>query len=307
MKTTRRDKELFESQHYNRKLSRPMTFPFSRPLSDPLNGGGVDPDASAYLALLSGDGVSVSGPQAAAINDFFVTGKDEGWYSDLKRIYLPIWGAAGPNARCLVSSTSGTFAGSMTHGAGFVTGDGSSSYFDVGSTPSTLGIATGDCFIMRGIHASPVTSSVAQTASCGVAASSATASLAMLNGATGHVLAGTTYFRQPSTSGGPIITGQGADYRGIYIGSSTATDSRFLLRRRSGGTTVVSSTVSDTQSIYNGNPYFLSRNVSGSADYHTTQSEFAWALGTGMTQAQAGDFTAALETMWETCNGLTLF
>jgi len=38
MKTTRRDKELFESQHYNRKLARPLTFPFSRSFSAPLNG-----------------------------------------------------------------------------------------------------------------------------------------------------------------------------------------------------------------------------------------------------------------------------
>ena len=41
MKTTRRDKELFESQHYNRRTTRPLTFPFSRSFSAPLNGRGL--------------------------------------------------------------------------------------------------------------------------------------------------------------------------------------------------------------------------------------------------------------------------
>jgi len=41
MKTTRRDKELFESQHYNRRTTRPLTFPFSRSFSSPLNGRGL--------------------------------------------------------------------------------------------------------------------------------------------------------------------------------------------------------------------------------------------------------------------------
>ena len=304
MKTTRRDKELFESQHYNRKLSRPMTFPFSRPLSDPLNGGGFDPDATAYIALLSGDGASVSGSQAAAINDFFVSGKDEGWYSELKRLYLPIWGAAGPNARCLVSGTSGTFNGSMTHGSGFVTGDGSSSYFDVGATPSAMGIANGDAFLMRGIHTSPAGG---VHSGFGVADTSTAASLAMLNFASTHASAGTTYFRQPSSTASAQITGQGSEYRGIYIGSSTATNARFLLRRRSGGTTVVSNTTLATTAIKDLSPYCMARRLTAGLNTPSPGSEFAWAFGTGMTQAQAEDFTAALETMWETCTGLTLY
>ena len=266
-------------------------------------GGSIDADAAAYLALLSAQGVAVTGAQSSAIDAFFVTGKDEGWYSDLKRMFLPIWAAAGPNALCLVSSTSGTFSGSVTHGAGFVTGDGSSSYFNVGATPSALGIATGDALIMRGIHIDGSDNHDA----CGVAQTSSLASLALLNFAAGHASEGTTYFRQPSGTAQVEITGQGTEYRGIYLGSSTATNARFLLRRRSGGTTVESNTGSDTQAILDQAPLFLARNLNGTASNRTDGSEFAWALGTGMTQAQATDFTAALETMWETCTGLTLF
>ena len=264
--------------------------------------GGIDADAAAYLALLSAQGVAVTGAQSSAIDAFFVTGKDEGWYSDLKRMFLPIWAAAAPNAICMVSGTSGTFSGSVTHGAGFVTGDGSSSYFNVGATPSALGIATGDALIMRGIHIDTPTNTFN---ACGVAVTSTTYSLALATG--GSTIAGTTYFRQPKSAGQVLITGQGTEYRGIYLGSCTATDDRFLHRRRSGGVTVVASTVSDTQAIFDQVPLFLARNLNGTSSNHTDGSEFAWALGTGMTQAQAGDFTAALETMWETCTGLTLF
>ena len=283
-------------------VSQSVSQDVSQSVSDPFTG--LDPDASAYLALLRGDGVSVSGAQQTAINDFFVSGKGEGWYSDLKRIYLPIWGAAGPNARCLVSGTSGTFNGPMTHGSGFVTGNGSSTYFDVGATPSAMGIANGDAFLMRGIHASPAGG---LHSGFGVAENSNASSLAMLNFASTHASAGTTYFRQPDGASQVQITGQGSEYRGIYIGSSTATNARFLLRRRSGGTTVVSNTTLATTAIKDLSPYCMARRLTAGLNTPSPGSEFAWAFGTGMTQAQAEDFTAALETMWENCTGLTLF
>ena len=266
--------------------------------------GGIDADAASYISLLSDQGVAVTGAQSSAIDAFYVTGKDEGWYSALKRMYLPIWSAAGPNAIDLIGGTSGTFNGSMTHGAGFVTGDGSSSYFDSGATPSAMGISTGDAFILRGIHASPAGG---VHSGFGVAENSNASSLAMLNFASTHASAGTTYFRQPDGASQVQITGQGSEYRGIYIGSSTATNARFLLRRRSGGTTVVSNTTLATTAIKDLSPYCMARRLSAGLNTPSPGSEFAWAFGTGMTQAQAEDFTAALETMWETCTGLTLF
>ena len=268
-------------------------------------GGGsrLDADAQAYITAIEGDGVTVTGAQKTAISDFVVSGKDAGWYSELKRLYLPIWAAAAPNARCLVSGTSGTFNGSVTHGAGFVTGNGSTGYFEVDANPSTLGIATGDCFIMRGIH----TDTGNGHSACGVATHSAAGSLAMLNFSSSHGSSGTTYFRQPTSAAGVSITGQGADYRGIYIGSSTSTSARFLMRRRSGGTTEVSNTLSSTDAIYDYAPYFLARKTSSATlNSPTRGSEFAWAVGTGMTSTQAAAFTAAIETMWENCTGLTL-
>jgi len=52
--------------------------------------GNFDADASAYITLIEGDGVSVSSAQKTAIHTFFKTGKSDGWYSHLKRAYFPV-------------------------------------------------------------------------------------------------------------------------------------------------------------------------------------------------------------------------
>ena len=263
----------------------------------------MDEDAVAYLTAIEGDGAGVTWAQAVAVSDFVVAQKASGAWAALKRLYFPIWAVASANARCMVSATSGTFVGGVTHGAGFVTGDGSTSYFDVGATTSTLGLSTGDVAIMRGIH---IDGSSAHDA-CGVTSGTGTNSLAMLNYASSHGSAGSTYYRQPGISAAATLTGQGTDYRGIYIGSSISTASRFLQRRRSGGTVVVKSFLADGSIITNANPYFLGRNNGGTLNLPTSGSEFVWSLGDGMTETLAGSFTADIETMWETCTGLTLF
>lgn len=262
----------------------------------PFSHESLDSDAAAYITLLEGDGVSVSGAQKSAIDAFYVSGKSDGWYSKLKRFYFPVWNAAAPSARCLVSSTSGTFSGSISHNSGFVTGNGSNTHFDSGSTPSSMGIVTGDALLLRGIHSDDISVHDA----FGVAQNSNSASLAMLNFSGG----GTTYFRQPSQTAGVNMTEQGS-YRGIYIGSSTATNSRFLLKRTTSGTTVVTNTASETTAIYDQNPHFLARRLPTISN-RTKGSEFAWGLGNGLTQAQAEDCSLAIKTLWETVTGLTL-
>lgn len=278
-------------------LTAPLTTAVARPIESSLTGSSSgDPDANAYIALLEGDGVSVSGAQKTAIDTFYVTGKSDGWYTKLKRFYFPVWNAAAPSARCLVSSTSGTFSGTISHNAGFVTGNGTNTHFDTGATPSAMGIVTGDALLLRGIHLDD--DSVHDA--CGVAQSSSAQSLAMLNFQSG----GDSYFRQPSNTTGVTMSGQGS-YRGVYVGSSTATNARFLLKRTTSGTTVVSSTSNDTTAIYNQNPHFLARRLPTISN-RTKGSEFAWGLGNGLTQAQAEECSLAIKTLWETVTGLTL-
>jgi len=80
----------------------------------------ADSDAEAYVAAIETEGVAPTDDQKEAIDTFFVNAKSSGYYTALYRLYLPIWGAAAPNAKCLVSLTSGTFTGSFTHASGYV-------------------------------------------------------------------------------------------------------------------------------------------------------------------------------------------
>jgi hypothetical protein len=107
--------------------------------------GALDPDAKAYIAAVETAGATVSGGQKAAINTFFKTGKSEGWYSNIKRLYLPIWAAAAPNAIDMIDLGSGTFNGGVTHAAGYVQGNGSTGYFDTGSTATAKGLSDASC------------------------------------------------------------------------------------------------------------------------------------------------------------------
>ena len=129
--------------------TRPLSRPLSRSLSRSLVGGLAtgfsfsDTDASTYAAAIEGDGVVLSDDQKQAIDTFYVTGKSEGWYSDLARVYLPVWQQASANSRCLVSGTQGTFNGGISHNAGYISNPSFSGYFDTGSTSVGKGLSLG--------------------------------------------------------------------------------------------------------------------------------------------------------------------
>ena len=94
-------------------------------LSNMLGGGmvaGLDPDAKAYVNAVIATGVTVTGLQRNAINNFIEGEKTASRWSIHKRLYLPIWANAAANAICLRSLTSGTFVNSPTMGAGFIKG-----------------------------------------------------------------------------------------------------------------------------------------------------------------------------------------
>lgn len=96
--------------------------------------GGADANAKAYIAAVTATGTSVSATQKNAINKFYKTAKTGGYYTSLKRLYLPIWASASANAIDLIGLTSGTFVGGVTHNAGFVQGNGTTGYFNMNTT-----------------------------------------------------------------------------------------------------------------------------------------------------------------------------
>ena len=103
----------------------------------------TDSDASTYAAALEGDGVTLSDDQKQAIDTFYTTGKSEGWYSDIARLYLTIWGQASANSRCLVSGTQGTFSGGIGHNAGYIDNPSYSGFMDTNSSAVAKGLSSG--------------------------------------------------------------------------------------------------------------------------------------------------------------------
>jgi hypothetical protein len=263
-------------------------------------GVALDADAKAYIAAVETAGATVSGGQKKAIDTFVKTGKSDGWYSSLKRMYLPIWASASPNAIDMIALGSGTFNGTVTHGAGFVQGDGSTGYFDTGSTQSNCSITASSAYYAAVVK---------------VAATSTNKAILGVGSSSNNML-----FRASST------TQVQARHFGLADGeitSSTTTSNAILSFSRNAGDRTIWRRSSSTRTAIAGpttgidsgttvisNIFTLAFNnssIAGSAPAGFSNAEFgAFAIGTGLTDAQDGNFTLALKNLWEGTTGLTL-
>ena len=257
-------------------------------------GGSIDADAAAYLALLSAQGVAVTGAQSSAIDAFYVTGKDEGWYSLLKRMYLPIWAAAGPSAIDMIGLTSGTFVGGVTHSAGYVTGNGTTGYFradaKIPAVASIEDVLVGT--LNNTWHQAPNKIGIGSGATSGTSIrhgsmNSASVPIAIVLGVnvTGAAT-GTDGINIAAREGGTTYLGQklGAGSYGELSSTASLTsalDDHFV--------TVMGTATSDT----------------GAGALSTSQTGGA-VIATGMDATQRGEFVTAWEALWETTTGLTL-
>lgn len=97
-----------------------------------LTTGDYDSDAQAYFDAMSAEGATLTTDEKDAYNTFVLTGKSQGWYSNLV-IFHPIMGsnADGHVINSINPSVSGTNNGGITHNAGSVTFNGSTGYVDV--------------------------------------------------------------------------------------------------------------------------------------------------------------------------------
>lgn len=257
-------------------------------------GPGLDPDAAAYIALIEGDGETVSGTQRAAIDTFYKTGKSEGWYSSLKRLYLPIWGAASPNARCLVSGTSGTFTVSgVTHGAGFVQGDGANGWFDFGASAVSLSILTNSAFCGFLITGTPGGSFEGYVGARLVGDSAINSDGANLYVVHGAAASGAVPLAKASQSG--II--------GFTVG---ATNIEIRRRTTAGAASVGGVGVTPGGTLPAANYGMMCRNDNGTPILPSDEKFGACWVGLGVTTTNHDGFTLALKNLWETCTGLTL-
>jgi len=255
-----------------------------------------DPSAKAYINAVVAAGATVSGGQRTAINNFYKTGKSDGWYSSLKRMYLPIWGVAAPNAICMTSLTSGTFVGGVTHGAGFVKSDTTTGYMNTNVGLTTLGLSLSS-YHFAGLYkaSSGQANSYLFGSQSGtnvnrmfMSAAICTADLAssVLGRATGTVAIG--------------------DRLGIFTFGGAAS-ARFLKRRKTSGvTTIGSTTTTITAQPNNLNMAFLAHNNSGTISSYCGEEIGAFSIGLELTDAQDTAYSLALKNLWEGCTNLVL-
>jgi hypothetical protein len=258
-------------------------------------GAALDADAKAYIAAVETAGATVSGGQKAAIDTFYKTGKSDGWYSSLKRIYLPIWGVAAPNAIDMMELGSGTFNGTVTHGAGFVQGDGTTGYFDTGTNAVALGGASGNAslFALVKSYTSVIEQGLIGAVTSGI-------------GQGNQLRLQTTNFNfvHPTIAGNVSIA---ASTGGIHVGSATSTSNRFSLRRGSSGVTSTAQTTTETTSLLSINIYAMCRNlILATPNSFSTAELGAYGAGISLSIQDATDFTLALKNLWEGTTGLTL-
>lgn len=252
--------------------------------------GILDQDATNYIAAVTSAGATVTSTQKYAINDFILAEKSASRWTGLKRFYLPVWGVAAANAICMKSLTSGTFNGGVTHGSGFVQGDGATGYFDFGASPSGLGLANFSVsqFVLHqdvGVSGNRM----------GVIAASSADQCRM-------------FFSTSITTnigGTPTAAITSVTRDGIFVATRASATSLRVHRRHSGGFgSGAEVTTTATGTIPSLNYYALVHNNNGVPINFSTNITGLYGISDAVADPSA--FTLNLKTLWETVTGLTL-
>jgi hypothetical protein len=262
----------------------------------------IDPDAKAYIAAVVAAGGTVSGGQKSAINTFYKTGKADGWYSSIKRLYLPIWGIEAPSAIDMIGLTSGTFVGGINHSAGYVTTNGTTGHFLSDVSPGGAGCTLDG----TGVFAlTTAASSLLLTNSQRFFAAQA------LSNNTRVFLSGNATANRFGSSGlnnNLFLTFfANGDQRGVqFIGRSTSANT-FVVFRNSA--LLTDSQASTSSTLNTTTPMcWLAGNNNGAISAYAPNTARLGAAGMteGMSQATAEAFTLQLKALWENCTGLAL-
>jgi len=253
---------------------------------------GQDPSAADYIAAVRAAGATVTSSQVGEINTFYKAAKSGGYYTSLKRLYLPIWGVAAANAIDMIGLTSGTFSGGVTHGAGFVQGNGTTGYFDSATSPTDISLDMTGATMFRLIYEAITGNNY----------------IGAISGADGFWL-GSNGTNCVAIIGAVAGISVANDERGILLTSRTSTTAFSLYARNSSGfTTVGSDPTLDTGGLPNRDILLSGARDNGvvAAIWADTSKDGLYGIANGMNAATAQTFTSHLKTLWEGCTGLTL-
>ena len=252
----------------------------------PISGLASGPEA-AYIAALTAAGATVTAPQRAAISTFMSGEIAAGRWDKMKRLYFPVWGSPAANAICMKSLTSCTFNGAFTHASGYIQG-GTNKYISLGTTLDGLGISPGSHYF-AGLFKTAISSNNKAMLFSDLLISYGEEDLRVTVGAQSFV-DGNSF--SPSDMFGVIS-----------YGAQTTLASRYCRLRKASGVTIAAVQGGTlTGSFEVTNITFLGTTTSSYWDGQCA----ALTLGTYMSAADDTAYTAALETLWETCTGLTL-
>jgi hypothetical protein len=260
--------------------------------------GALLPEAAAYIDAVSAVGATVTPTAKNAINSFIKAGKKNGWYNNIKRFYFPIWGAAAPNAIDLITLTSGTFNGVVTHANGYVQGNGSTGFFNFGVTFRAAG-GTNNVSAFGGRIAQG--SGTGFKTIVGTRANTFDITTLEVSGDGGSsALARITGF----TPGFRATAGKTNGSIGFFIGNIGPT-SLNIVRADSSGVEVfagtgISGATNDTVNIT-----AMRRNWSNPDQYDNGRLSM-YGSGLEFTIAQSEDFVAKMKKLWESSTGLIL-
>lgn len=284
-------------RYYKKRLPNSKLQIISRIL--PSEYGMTDVDALDYVrAVDAARGFSMTLAQRNLLDVFYAAEKVSGrYFATHKRIYVPGWGSAAANSIDLITRSSGTFAGTVTHGPGYVQGDGSTGYFDTNATTTTTGWPAGSASI--GVL---VTQSDTRNNGYfgGYNSGASPRTILAQSGAT------TMFWQHPSVANAATSTILAPT--GIILGNTNSTTYREIRVRKQSGSSVAASnsTLDITEPQAGQKLFFMCRNAVGNPANYTDARFGAFTLGLGFSSTDADAFSLNLKTLWEGLFGLTL-
>ena len=263
----------------------------------------IDPDAADYIAAVELSlGYAVSNIKKSAISSFIKIEQASGRWNASGRFFFPIWEQAAANAICMKTQTSGTFSGGVTHGAGFVQGNGSNGHFSYGVNPADIGITSNSGTIFFLSITTPTNSSFPGHIGCRQGSNAGvTGGISILS--SGNFVSGVS--TDQSSNQQVSVAALGGSTLGLYVTTRrTSTDMQAYARRSSG---MVTGTQSTALSGEPSSRILWGLGMNGETAFRSNGKQgFYGAVDIGLSGEQVEAFTLNLKTLWETCTGLTL-
>jgi len=257
-----------------------------------------DPSAADYIALVRAAGATVDSNQVGEINNFYRTAKSTGYYTSLKRLYLPIWGVAAANAIDMIGGTSGTFSGGVTHGEGFVQGNGSTGYFTSNISASAVGMTSTSG--LAGVVVYTADTRNALKCLFGTRNDDASGSVLCYQTDSSNLL---SVIGRTGASAEPNST-LAATPNGVILANRNTTDLQ-VHRRNSSAFSSGTTEITTGATITSLNQRFMAL-WETTTFFHTDAKIGAMFMGLGLSDSTAETFSSHIKTLWEGCTQLSL-